>query len=232
MIVSPSDSTEGPSQEPFLKEWSLQYYVYISDAKVEMLLAQIEKPSKLHANVSGIDYFDFAKPSGNKSDHGNIARRIANLKEVVARLQIQKAVGSIQRNPEYIEGIATLSWGLMHSRGGGQAVFFVGYVQGELMLLVGSSYHLIGEQPPTALFSLSLLYRILDLLRSLAESNSDNLTHSTIDQIDDLPYLANFIGTLIDSDEYPKQRLRFLAKRYGKFGSMTLGSPVFVAMID
>jgi transcriptional regulator with XRE-family HTH domain len=96
-----------------------RYYVYISDSKIAMLLGQ--------------------SSSGKASE----VSRFTDLDRVLAALQSQGNISTSDGGP-YIRFTASMRWTLLPNPETPRFVFFGGHVDGQTVLLVGSSMHVIG----------------------------------------------------------------------------------------
>jgi hypothetical protein len=184
----------------------LEYYVYISDTKVDMLMAQVVERAVANATFT-------------------LEERIVRLRTVVRDLRIHNIIGTVADESEYIEGIANLSWGTMAFGSERRSfAFFVGEVGGDLLLLLGSTHNIIGVPRISRHIGASHYFWIMQILQKL-DAEQQSAHKSTRDEV------SHLISIFVKA-EYPRQRLRFFAKRYGKYKAFTVGSPVFVAMAD
>ncbi|TMQ02767.1 MAG: CHAT domain-containing protein [Deltaproteobacteria bacterium] len=209
-------------------EKPVEYYIYISDSKINMIIPQIVNSDhgNTGAGLAKLEIDSMGLSSHYRMEREYLAARIADLQTVMTHLRVHNTVGSIGNTPEYIEGIAGLSWGLMHAHFRlADVAFFVGHVGDDLLLLIGSAHHVLGESKGLYVGSVSSYYCARELL-SLLDDESQYLDHDKMEW-----HCTHSLHALMGS-KYPKQRLRFFAKRYGKFGVVILGSPIFVSMAE
>ncbi|HME78619.1 MAG TPA: SAVMC3_10250 family protein [Mycobacterium sp.] len=134
---------------------SLRYFVYVSDAKLDMLFDQI--PPELRQRISAEAKVDLKLASLTiKEAQTPTATRMAKLNVVERYIDRHQRVGTVQEpGSEYFRGTMPLRWGwfpdLNASRdspnGGFNVAFFSGERDGHTVVLVGSRHHVLGEQP-------------------------------------------------------------------------------------
>ena len=119
----------------------VKFYLYISDAKVDMLLPQIPHETKKKiATEFGFDFKIFK--AGRKSEEDTEDNRITRLEAVVAFLREYGNLGSIDKPDDFIEGSA-----LMAMQSDREIVLFTSVGERTVVCLGGSSRHLLGNPP-------------------------------------------------------------------------------------
>ena len=98
-----------------------RYYIYVSDSKIAMLLGHA-----LPWKTSGVS-------------------RFAGLDLVLSTLQSEGNISTCDGGP-YIRFAASMRWTLLPNPETPRFVFFGGHVDGQIVLLVGSSVHVIGME--------------------------------------------------------------------------------------
>jgi hypothetical protein len=206
---------------------SLRYYLYISDAKVEMMLPQID-PGFDRVSESEIG-FD-VKVASAKRRVATTSNRVARLERVVRYLDDFADVGTVDEPGQYFRGRMPMRWGSITS----SLVYFGGATERTVVGLGGSAGHLHGEQGRADAFAPSSLPGIVEGLRGvLAADGADG-------QPEALP-AAHLAHRQLRGTE---QDLEFVAKRLAHGPSpypeldphegmnVLVGSPIFVALGD
>jgi hypothetical protein len=206
---------------------SLRYYLYISDAKVEMMLPQID-PGFDRVSESEIG-FD-VKVASAKRKVGTTFNRVARLERVVRYLDDFADVGTVDEPGQYFRGRMPMRWGSVTS----SLVYFGGATERTVVGLGGAAGHLHGERGGSDAFAPSSLPGIVEGLRGvLAADGADG-------QPEALP-AAHLAHRQLRGTE---QDLEFVAKRLAHGPSpypeldphqgmnVLVGSPIFVALGD
>jgi hypothetical protein len=127
----------------------LRYYLYISDAKVDMLFSQIDESVlkrisaevKVDLKVAGVTLRQKEQP---------IATRTAKLKVVEQYITKYHSVGTTaDPGPEYFRGRMDMQWGWLGAYWRDQQpaiVIFRGREDSNFVALAGSRRHVLGEQ--------------------------------------------------------------------------------------
>jgi hypothetical protein len=127
---------------------SMKYYVYISDAKVDMLYSQIPKNmlDKIAVEL-GINLGIFsltAKGKGNQEES-----RYEKLSVVVNYIENNMDVGTIDQPKTYFKGSLPMRWGPLWPGGHEEAknlIYFGAETAETIVGLGGSEHHVIGNQ--------------------------------------------------------------------------------------
>lgn len=128
----------------------LRYFLYISDAKLDMLYDQIDKGAlrRIRAEVSV--NLKLASVRLTQEPQAPVATRIAKLRVVEAFIDKYHSVGSNQSpGDEYFRGQMDMQWGWLEVGGelpSRPVVMFRGRDEGGFVMLAGSRRHVIGEQ--------------------------------------------------------------------------------------
>jgi len=225
---------------------SLKFYLYISDAKIDMLLPQIPHGLKKKvANEFKLNLKIFE--AGYKSERESDDSRVARLQSVVQYLRSEVAMGTVDQPSEYLAGELAMKWGpyvlllpnteaadpnLNRVRRPTDFVLFGGATEKTFCGLVGSAHHLVGRTAPTEGAEDYVGSALPDSLRYLEELAA-GLTSTRPDDT------LGRLGTLIDRMRGPAQKLEFIAKRllegsatYGPKTHCVLASPIYVAMAE
>jgi hypothetical protein len=145
----------------------MKYYLYISDAKVDMLYPQIPHDSKSRVSTElGFDV-KFAKAS-RKVEKESEDNRYTRLEAVVQFIEDSGALGSLDNPGEYVRATLPMRfapWGRKGkvqdryggsvSRASAQFVCFVGKSASHYILLWGSWKHVLGNTEGAGEFALS-----------------------------------------------------------------------------
>ncbi len=184
----------------------MRYYIYISDAKVDMLLPQI--PNEAKRKIATEFKIDLKVLSAlRKSETETADNRFSRLEAVRAFIQEYGNVGSVAEPDDYIYGSMPLR--MLTDR---NFVYFGGSDQeaNTIVGLSGSVKHLIGITPPTNAYgSSSLLSYTATFLRTIIDSIESNTEVSKVQLRDTL----NDAVRVTKSMSGPQQYFEFLAKR-------------------
>ncbi|MEV6242452.1 SAVMC3_10250 family protein [Lentzea sp. NPDC051838] len=216
---------------------SFRYYFYISDAKVDMLLAQID-PAARNKRTSEMSLgVSVAKAKRTVEDTGE---QVGRLERVVRHLNEHGDVGSIEEPGQFFWGLLPMQWGPIVTESGSSLLYFGGRDERTVVGLGGSAGHVVGAahaepRPPSP----SLLPVLLDLIDDGAQDAGENQDH---DQTD-----AAALASVHRANSRlrgPVQNVEFLAKRllsgpspYPELDGrddmrVLLGSPLYVALVD
>lgn len=218
-------------------DYDIDYFAYISDSKVEMLYEQIPWDGRKRLSYElGIDF-------------GVVKAKFSNVKSDVARLAkvkiiekyISRRTGTLLSPRSYFSAEIEMIWGPYWQSGEEfeNFVYFGGESLGIHVGLGGTMTNCLGVSPNSGenITSFSLSSFLLSALARGKEIPDIRRIYSRGHKLRDIEsdalnavILAN--GTLA----YPKQRMKFLAKRFlhGVVDSRTviIGSPIYVAHAD
>ena len=221
---------------------TMRYFLYISDAKVDMLLPQV--PETHQQKVAAKLGFDIKLLSGSiATERTTLDTRVARLGAVEAYIRDTEAIGTPAETARWIA--ADIEVQLAHIREG--AIMFVAATQDWLLALGGSAHHLIGSmQQDDVHVGYSFLPTLIDLLKRM-----DTKAHQYVLTLPDdavrgywtagLGQGIGAWGAIIEAAcrqvVSPPQRVTFLAKRllseqvpYGR--RVVLATPLYVALQD
>ncbi len=215
----------------------MKYYLYVSDAKVDMLYSQIDKSllKKIAAELSvdlkllGVGFGATIKQ--NQSEE----TRYSKLRLVVKYIEKHLNVGWVDAPATYFKGSLPMGWGLLHGTTryaetpepqAPYAVYFGGSTARTQFGMVGSAHHLIGLRSDAPKSNIFLYYTTNEMLKALTEEAGPLPSYE----------LSLLIGDANTTLGKPNQQLEFLAKTYlyekGDEQSYLLGSPIYVAFAD
>ncbi len=202
---------------------SFRYFVYISDAKVEMLLQQI-KPDALRKRTSevGVGLKFLTAKRGAEMLAG--AERTARLEQVVRYLTDFGDLGTVDDPGQFFWGLLPLRWGPTVGADGFPMVYFGGRFGQTVLGLGGSRAHVFGTPPGPE-------PQVPPMGRSMLPSLLDGIT-----QVDGAEG-PDAVRAATDALRGPEQKMEFIAKRLmdgpGPDGErVLLGSPLYVALVD
>jgi hypothetical protein len=210
---------------------SVRYYLYISDAKVDMLLPQID-PAWGRKRVTELS-LGLTVAGAKRSTEAPGADRVARLERVLRHLEDHADLGHVDEPGQYVHGVLPMQWGAIDDGG---TVYFGGRSEHTVVGLGGSAGHLLGTvaaaPPEQSLLSASLPPVLLGRLAALAPQDAaDPETLATV-----LRANATLRG--------PAQTVEFVAKRmlhgpcpYPELyppgtTAVLLASPLFVALVE
>ncbi|MGH3940904.1 MAG: DUF7019 family protein [Pseudonocardiaceae bacterium] len=219
---------------------SFRYYLYISDAKVDMLLSQID-PGRTRRRATEVS-LRLSVVGAKRSVESTGPDRVARLERVVRHLQEHGDLGTVDEPGQFFWGLLPMQWGPITTGGGTSLVYFGGRTERTIVGLGGSSGHVLGtpaattQEPPLAH---SMLPMLLDGLATLLAEDDASESFEPAD------------GTALASVHQagarlrgPAQNVEFIAKRLLQGPSpypeldgredmtVLLGSPLYVALAD
>lgn len=226
---------------------AMKYYLYISDAKVDMLLPQI--PHEVKKRIATEFKFDLKLLSASrKTETESDDNRFTRLEAVVAFIREYGNLGSIDQPNEYVEGSLEMRWGPYikeYSDKESPLIYFGGATEQTIVGLGGSAKHILGNTSLSPAYSHSatpfLVYRLVKELGLDLESESPagNLVENTpLNQYDSDYWSLRAVELATTQMKGPKQQVEFVAKRllYGnghfKKKKVLLATPLYVAMIE
>ncbi|MFC6023592.1 DUF7019 family protein [Plantactinospora solaniradicis] len=212
-----------------LDDVSHRYYEYISDGKVDMLLAQVDPgfSSKRAGEVS----FDLKVVGGKRSVERSGPDRYARLERVMRYLDDHGDVGTVDEPGQYFRGILPMAWGPMRTEEGSDLLYFGGRSERTIVGLGGSLHHHIGAQPTDCRGTMRSSMPVL--LRGLVEGE-DQVPHDDPEALG-LVHRANArLGGVTQKLEFVAKRLLHGPSPYPELDGgnerwVLLGSPLYVA---
>jgi hypothetical protein len=218
---------------------STNYYVYISDSKVDMLLQQIDPGStKDHQTELSIGLKMFGGRRTATAAQGS--DQIARLDRVVRHLSDTRSVGSLDAPESFFWGLMPMRSRVIQTEFGGPLVFFGGTWEGMPVGLGGSARHLLVPGAPESGVGMgSMAPALLDGIAS-SELEDELVVDTVEDEIDgDLNALETVRKAVADLRGLT-QNVEFVAKRllHGETGGpdapqpVLLGTPLYVALVD
>ncbi|MBW8795613.1 MAG: hypothetical protein JF597_19075 [Streptomyces sp.] len=214
---------------------TVRYYLYISDAKVDMLLSQIDPAfGRRSTTEAGLSVKLF---SIKRSVEAPAPDRAAKLERVLRHLEESGQTGSVDEPGPYFRGTLPMQWGSLPGGNGGPLVYFGGRTDRTVLGLGGAGSHVIGASAPQAQeFAPS---SVPTLLTGLATAFAADGVEIPAEQ----PSLAwvHTAGRLLRG---PRQPVEFVARRllagpspYPELDPrpdmrLLLGSPLYVALAD
>jgi hypothetical protein len=218
---------------------SFKYYLYVSSAKVDMLLPQIDSGSGRQKR-SEIG-FDLKMLTAKRVSEPGADERLARLDTVVRHLVDHGDVGSVADPGQFFWGILAMRWGPFPAADGSSLVFFGGSDGETTVGLGGSVHHVLGSAPDIAEHGIvrSLMPPMLDALGASADLEDEYVADAVDGDLDraDGVALAK-VRQAVTSLRGPTQNVEFLAKRllHGHDATsgetVLLGSPIYVALVD
>jgi hypothetical protein len=229
----------------------MKYYIYISDAKVDMLLPQV--PHEIRKKVAvefktDIKIFSASRKTETESDDSRIAR----LETVLEFLREYGKVGTVEQPDDYIEDIVDMRWGPYASTGNDSIVYFGGDVGTTAIGLAGSMRHVIGNvgsgSPTVASLTPFIVKVLVDELGLQPPEIHPSLMNRS--DVHTLPFEAVTLANenMSRGMTGPTQRLEFMAKRLldserdlqpddrpsalQNSKRVLLGTPLYVAMVE
>jgi hypothetical protein len=205
----------------------IRYYLYISQAKVDSLVAQIPPPftrsfeTEIRANAgilsAGLKGVAPAAPP-------ELAAKAGILGDYIEKTE---AVGSISEPGRYIRDVASLRYGVVREYASGLA-FFGGVADGAKVGLIGSPSSLVGAVPDGDA-NHAPYYYTLRFLSGLADADVD-----TSPPVSQPPYYSFEQAVDIALAALPPMpsRLEFLAKTLFRQPGVLLATPIYVALAD
>jgi hypothetical protein len=146
----------------------MKYYVYVSDAKVEMLYAQI--PRAIRDKIVAELKIDLKVVSLSLKGNPTDETRYSKLR-VVSDYLDKEGVGTVDAPHTYFRGSVPMKWGRF-----GETVYFTGASRGTVIGLGGSARHVIGAAPNASselLWSSSLQPALVEFLAGQSEKLDD-----------------------------------------------------------
>jgi hypothetical protein len=168
---------------------SVRYYVYASDAKIDMLYSQI--PPKLLNRFVGDLKLDIKLLAVSLRQRETDETLYSKLKVVERYLHQQENVGSTASSTPWFFDQMPLRSGVAFDR----MVYFSGQQAGQQVTLIGSAHHMIGSGPSQFSASGSGLGSLADILLGQAEA-ADGDPH-----VPDVPDKRGSLSWLVSAPE-------------------------------
>jgi hypothetical protein len=216
----------------------MKYYLYISDAKVDMLIQQI--PHEVKQRIATEFKFDLKILGASRKAEREMADdRISRLETVCEFIHSYGNVGTVENPDHYISDTLDMRWHT-YGVGGGQTdvtfVYFCALTDRHVLGLGGSVRHLMGYPAREIIlpFSGSLLPPILCFLSNVF---TRELPSPSLEKDDTWMRMA----LKMTERRGPQQRLEFLAKTLTRgivtlddnsTRLVTLATPLYVAMVE
>ncbi|MFY1689468.1 DUF7019 family protein [Plantactinospora sp. WMMB782] len=215
---------------------SFRYYLYVSDSKVDMLLAQMD-PAFTRKHTTELS-LNLTVLSGKRASEAPVGgERTAQLDRVVRYLEDHGDLGTVDEPGQFFWGLLPLRWGPFPTEP--TLVYFGGTTERTVVGLGGSSSHVLGAAAaaePTIPRSLTP-----SLLAGLRTDPQVGVLAEAIRQEDDARE-RDALAAVHRANEVmpgPQQNLEFVAKRLLHGPSPTtdgryvlLGTPLYVALVD
>jgi hypothetical protein len=199
---------------------------------------------------------DLASSDGsrNYSSAASDSERIYRLETVIRFIRERCGVGSIDEPKEYIAGTHEFRWGHLHNSvfhrsQGDPLVFFSSWREETMLLMCGSSRHLLGNlKPRESGFSSSSIPHVIESLMNEIEVEEKPIPSLTVanriasHEKKELPYVGNelVLALVYHARRHmsgASQKLEFLARTllqgpspHSK-GYCVLASPVYVSLV-
>jgi hypothetical protein len=221
----------------------MKYYIYVSEAKVDMIFSQIPKRARDRIATElkfDLKIFSTIFKEGEAKD-----TLYSKLKVVIDYIEKNYDVGTIDNPKEYFKGNLPMRWGpFPPNEMPASVVYFAGQTDSTVLGLGGSLKHVIGSQgdwsqsTPNSFtpYLLSVLEKELDLTEMekygenwrIAEifSNAKNRDEEALSVVSNTSWML----------KGPEQQLEFLARKLldGPSGNerVVLGTPIYVALAN
>ncbi len=224
----------------------MQYYIYISDTKIEMLYSQISRFlfPLMSAEIRG----QFSILNLELKAERSISSRSMKLAKILRFLSRSLEIGSVYEPRSFFEGTLDMHWGDYSDLKAARRlddelprdlVFFTGQATNSIVALAGSWHHVVGkkERDDQEREGGSDLPSILATLAELADERP--LQHrgkEMTENPEQRALRAVEAAALEASNSLPSQRVEFLAKTLlqgctsGTGRQVILGSPLYVAL--
>jgi hypothetical protein len=228
-----------------MKRMPFRYYIYVSDAKVDMLLPQLDSSFQRKRTVEwNLNLKVLGAKRGTETALGE--NRFARLEAVVKYLENHGDLGSVDEPGQFFRGSLPMRWGPVaeyHEDSG--LFYFAGRTDETILGMVGSAAHVIGvtsdRQGASAGYALSPLTETLRGDRDAGDVFPDPAAKTSPEQ--GAINAVHYTTTIFPG---PEQNLEFIAKRLirGKSllpdlpdhpetdKSVLLGTPLYVALMD
>ena len=144
-----------PAAERVLQTAPPKYYVYLSNAKLDMLASQLSGSLPSGAGTTAQIGIKSILSVERKMIEDNPSNKYAKLEAVLGWLRRYSDIGPIGATASYIEDSVPMVWGVFHvspdqDLGDKAPVVFCAKTESFRLLMFGSPVHLIGAPPETA----------------------------------------------------------------------------------
>lgn len=203
-------------REPLIMLSELEYLIYLSDSKMDMLSSQVDH------NVE--------RPENN----------IIKLRSIISKLESNDLIGGIDDSKPYVYGEVEMYWGIMIWN---VSIFYSNDTTPNL-LLFGSAHNLLGEKMNTNELLIresnnSSMFRFLTVLGEYEERYLTQFEREKEGR--SLDSRINRLTVMLEKDRirngYTKEKVKFIARKYKSINvgeesksEVVLGSPVFVSL--
>jgi hypothetical protein len=207
----------------------MKYYVYISDAKIDMLLPQV--PHDLKKKVATEFGFDLKILSAKrKSEIQDEDTRVGRLETVVEFIRQYGDLGTLDEPKPYIEDTLPMKSGTLGhtSSGDPQLIYFGAQTHKTVLGLFGSVKHMIGASGLTALPGGSVTNLILAYLKGTVRFEQSEV-------FDAVEHLTTSMDSPLEQLEFFAKRLLYKPESPGRSGdkrAVIMASPLYVAKAD
>jgi hypothetical protein len=231
----------GLRKKPSIKQ--VRYYLYVSDAKVDMLFAQIPKP--LLTRIAAELKINLKLLSVSLSEKPSEENRYSKLSVVEHYIRRNIEIGTPQQPEAYFQATLPMRWSLFGTNK--EVVFFGCLAQQTLIGLTGSSKHVLGSTATASTVTSigSWTQAVRDMLNA-GFSGANNLEQLAPAERT-MPPVADAVTHLGG----PEENLEFLARRLlyqprsgrllsedytkgdlGSYEQILLGTPIYVAQAE
>jgi hypothetical protein len=236
----------------------LKYYVYISDAKVDMLFAQV--PRSFVATIAAELTVDLKVVAIALKERPSDENRYSRLKIVAEYLRAHANITTLTASEEpvtpnaYFAGELDMLWGIRRLEDGrrkNRVAYFTGRAPGYVVGLVGSPHHVLGvSAPPSTVGTtpasfgpLNILPKEMSALSADKGEEPESASDARSRTSDAASHALRSVQMLEHNAHGQSQRLEFLAKTLAYDDGhdifayperprlvCVLGSPIYVAM--
>lgn len=220
-----------------MRNFDIDYFVYISDSKIEMLYEQI--PWEGRKTLSYELGIDFGVLKARFSNMENTVAQITKLK--IIEKYISRRTGTVASPQSYFRGEMEMIWGPYYQSDEEfeNFVYFGGKFLGTHVGLGGTTTNCLGisQNRGEQITSFSLSSYLLSALARGKQIPDPRRIHSKGHKLKDVQMSAlEAVVVANDTLAYPKQRMKFIAKRFlhGSIDAtpVLIGSPIYVAHAD
>ncbi|MDT0350026.1 DUF7019 family protein [Pseudonocardia charpentierae] len=215
---------------------SFRYYLYVSDSKIDMLLAQMD-PTVTRKRTTEVSLNLSILGGKHASETPAGGDRTARLSRVIRYLEQYGDLGTVDEPGQFFWGLMPMRWGPFPTEP--TLVYFGGATERTVTGMGGSGNHVLGASPAAAPpIPRSLTPSLLAGLRTDPEIGALAEAIRNEDQAEQRGVVAA-VRRANEVVPGPEQNLEFVAKRLlyepaptpgGR--NVLLGSPLYVALVD